>query len=195
MSRISLISLMMVFFIMNIAVSGQSKEIPATDKTNFEVFSNRIDSGGRSGIRSRDVYVFIEESKFSYQVLKRVIDELRFEYCNPFDLKITVYSDKEMLKKLANVERQPLTIDFSDNPGGREASGKLYKDAYPRPTGYFRADYFRYGAFEYLRYSPEKGSLEMLKVDYTKPLQATSSENGTSGKSCQSNDSTTSKND
>lgn len=131
---------------------------------NIEIILNKVHDGGKSGIQSRHIFILIEEKKFNLENVRKTFEKYRFIYSTPFILTITIYSDKEMLQRLINFEKQPMTIEFSQDEKGQEAARKFYEEYYPLPTGYFRAEYSRYGDYEYFNYSPGKDKAEMMRI-------------------------------
>lgn len=165
----SIKSFNVIFFIfltiIPFSIYGQNSN-DSIEKNNggIKVVLNKVHDGGKSGIKSRHIFILMNEQDFSLNNLTNLFKECKNLYTEPYILTVTVYSDKEMLEKLINFEKQPVTIEFADNEKGREASKKFYERSYPLPQGYFRAEYNRYGKFEFFDYSPEKEQPEMIRI-------------------------------
>jgi len=135
-----------------------------------EVVRNKINSGGESGIKSRYLYLLIGEKDFSLDNIQRIFKKYKKIYDHPYNLHINLYSDKEMLQRMIKFNSQRVFIEFADNEKGRAAAQEFYEKYYPLPlpTGYFRAEYSRYGSFEYFNYSPAKEKAEMVRISLKK---------------------------
>ena len=140
-----------------IAVHGQN--VP------YEVVANVL-SGPRTGeITRRHIFIYWEESKFD---LDRIIDELyklSDEYPMPVNLRVAIYSDREMLDRLRKYEANPVAIQFRQDEAGQKAELEYYSRVYPRRDGYFRVDYSRNRNFEFLDYNPERDSPRTQRIN------------------------------
>ena len=87
------------------------------------------------------------------------------KYNQPVWLRITAFSDAEMLKRAIDISESGVNIDdFNDTPKIREASRKWYETYYPAPTDYFRAYYYRTLAEEEFRFSPDREKDHYIKI-------------------------------
>ena len=134
------------------------------NNVNAEIIANEIHDGGKSGIQRRNLYIFVEEKEFNLDTLRKLFDKYKKVYEKPYILTVSVYSDKEMLQKLINFNNQNFAIDFTNDEEGRKAAQEYYEKYYPLPKGYLRAEYKRYGKFEYFDYSPAKEKIEMIRI-------------------------------
>lgn len=92
-----------------------------------------------------------------------MFDEYKKLYPDPYNLRITIYTSKEMLQRLIAFKKFS-PIEFTDDEKGRKAAAEFYEKYYPLPKGYFRFEYFRYGKFEFFDYSPQKEEYEMIRI-------------------------------
>ena len=132
------------------------------------VVADKVNEGGDSGIKDRHVFVFLDEKSFSIQNLTDLFLKYRDNYCEPYVLRVTVYSDHKMLERLIKFENEPRTVRFSDDKKGLEAAAAFYNSTYPALVGYFRAEYHRYGGYDLFDYSMEKDSPNLTRVDLSK---------------------------
>ncbi len=130
------------------------------DPLSSEIVVNKIHEGGLSKIRSRTMYVFLPESLFSSQYLSDEIQRIAGESCDPYELSIFLYSDKESLKKRINFDKREFYVDFPDNEQGRRDSEEYHRKNLPDPKQYLSAEYTRYGDYEYLYLRLSKHSIE-----------------------------------
>jgi len=155
---------LLLLMLIPLCIEGQNsiklKEVP---NKGLEIILNEIDDGGRSEIKSRHIFILIEEKEFNLENLNKLFDEFKKLYTEPYNLRITVYSNKEMLQRLIDFKKFA-PIEFSDDEKGREASNKYHEKYYPLRKGYFRADYFRYAKFEFFDYSPKKEDTKMVRI-------------------------------
>lgn len=159
--KILILSIILIPFF----IYGQdSTKVTEEFNKKIEIVLNKVSDGGESGIKSRHIYVSIEEKDFNLDNLKQFFSEYKKLYPEPYILTISVYSSKEMLQRLINFEKQPITIEFTKDEKGKEAARKFYERYYPLPQGYFRAEYNRYGPFEFFDYSPKKESPDMVRI-------------------------------
>jgi hypothetical protein len=148
----------------------------------FEIVANEL-GGPRTGeITRRHIFIYWEESSFD---LERVIQEIRDlsdEYATPKNLRIAVYSDREMLERLRKFEANPIGIQFRQDEAGRKAELEYYSRVYPSQQGYFRVDYARNANFEFLDHNPDKDSPRTERIN----LKNVSSRSSSDGKSLDS---------
>lgn len=137
---------------------------------NAEILLNKIKNDG-GGKPSREIYILIDENEFSLEVIRDIFNHNRNLYPEPYELRISVYSDRAMLERLINFEKQPMTIEFSKDEEGQAAARKFYEKYYPLPEGYFRASYSRYADFEFFDYSPRKNRPQMKRVTLKSQFQ------------------------
>ncbi len=135
---------------------------------NVEIILNKIKNGGFSGIKSRHLFILVEEKDFNLENVRKWFDKYKNLYPEPHDLNISLYSNREMLQRLIDFQDHGTPIEFNRDEKGKEAARKFYEKYYPLPSGYFRAEYIRY-SFEYLDYSPKKEDSEMIRI-YLKKL-------------------------
>ena len=162
---------LLVLTLIPLCIKGQSsiKSTEVPDKS-VEIILNEIDDGGRSKIKLRDIFILIGENDFNIENLNKLFDKFKKLYPEPYNLRITIYSSREMIQRLIDFKKFS-PIEFTDDEKGREASDKYYEKYYPLPKGYFRADYFRYGKFEFFDYSPKKEDTEMIRISLEKEIR------------------------
>jgi hypothetical protein len=142
----------------SVGIRGQSVE-------DIEIIKNTETIQGKSGVKQRNVYVYIDEKKFDREKIVRWMKDLSQKFRNPTILTITVFTNKEMLDMLIRFESNPPAIDFSNDEIGRNGAAEFYGKIYPKSQGYLRVIYHRFAEFEYIEYSPEKDSSRMLEQD------------------------------
>ena len=158
-----------VVFLIGAAVGSISAQdvarLAAKPQANIQIVRNVVHSGGRSEIKSRNIYVYVDEKDFSKEAIGEIFAKIESEFCDPYDLGITLYSSEEMLRKRMDFDEQPHTIYFSSDQEGQAAKARFYAKAHPPLSGYFRATYHRYGDYELFDYSPNKDAVETVRVD------------------------------
>ncbi len=163
-NRFLLFSLMII----PLFVSGQdsiaSKELA---QTKVEIILNESAESGKSGIKNRHVFILAGEKIFNLENLEKLFKEYGKAYPEPYNLRITVYSSKEMLQRLINF-KEFSPIEFTEDEKGRKAAHEYYEKYYPLSKGYFRADYSRYAEFDFFDYSPKKEDSEMIRISLKK---------------------------
>lgn len=147
------------FLIFATDIFGQSPDSSEIIKDNNAVF-------GQSGIRHRDLYVYVDEKKFDLEKITSWMKEFSRKNTDPHILTITVFTDRDMLNKLIRADKGTgIAIDFTNDEVGRKAAAEYYEKKYPKPQGYFRVVYTRYARYEYIEYSPDKDSPTMRTND------------------------------
>jgi hypothetical protein len=100
------------------------------------------------GIKIREIFIYIETPFFTQETIKTVVKKLALNFKapenRPFEmLSITIFDDKEMIKRAAITSQTTICIYFADTPEGQKAEEEYYKENYPLKAGYFRAFYNR----------------------------------------------------
>lgn len=129
---------------------------------NLEVILNRVTTLGETGIKIRDIYIFLSEEGFSG--IPALLDKIQNENCDPYVLKIVVYSDRKMLEKLITFDAYPTTVHFKTDEQGQKAESEYYAKVYPNPSGYLRAEYYRNANYELFDYDLDKEVGGMKRV-------------------------------
>jgi hypothetical protein len=114
----------------------------------------------------RHIFFLLPEPEMSFESIKGIFDANRKKFCEPYDLEITIFSDREQLQKAINFEiiSVSYSIEFRDDDAGREASRKYYEKVYPSSSGYLRAEYNRFGTYEFYEYGLIKNDPTMTRV-------------------------------
>jgi len=140
------------------AVRGQ-KSAP------YEIVANEL-GGPRTGeITRRHIFIYWDESSFDLERVIQEIKNLSDEYATPKNLRIAVYSDREMLERLRKFEANPIGIQFRQDEAGRKAELEYYSRVYPSRQGYFRVDYARNANYEFLDHNPDKNSPRTERIN------------------------------
>lgn len=139
-----------------------SKDNEVSDK-NIEIVLNQVEEYGESGIKHRNIFILADEKVFTPGYLEKFFAEYKNKYSKPYDLRIVIYSDKEMIQRLIDFRKMD-PIEFDDSDAGKKAASEYHKRYYPLTEGYWRAEYFRYGKYEFFQYSPKKESYEMIRT-------------------------------
>jgi hypothetical protein len=150
---------------------GQTPQNPSLRTSNkYDLVENWIHNGGESGIRSRYLFAYIQETDFDLETVTAIVDELQRTYCDPYVLVINIYSDRAMLEKKIKWEKAPTFIDFDlDTSAGRKAANREYEALYRSSKPYFRAEYSRNANYELLDYTPAKEETDTIRVVLREP--------------------------
>ena len=161
----------LVFLIASYSVFsiGQSVELKPALPGGFEIVENWIHDGGRSGKANRFLFIYGPERSFDPNTLALIFDTLQRSYCDPYTLRINIYTDKTMLEKRISSEKSPSMIDYNDTPEGRRAAKDAYEKTYGSKELYFMAEYFRYGSYEFYDYTSNKDSRATTRVILREP--------------------------
>ena len=137
----------------------------ATAYAQSEVVENWIASYGKSGFKSREIFLYVPEKEFTEKSIRERFLTYQAEYCDPYILNIYAYSDLEMLKKRIHYEKNPgVAIDFRDTAEGRASAHKYYTELLGPDSGYLRGQYSRYGGYEFFDFSPAKDDPAMTRI-------------------------------
>jgi hypothetical protein len=150
-----------VLILFSVTVRSQTTrphDLRATTPPKFEIVDNTAHAGTRS------VYVYLEEATYDQQSVEEVIRRLEAQYCDPFLLDITIFSDRDMIPRYLDGLAATSIVHFKTTPEGRSAAAKYSKKVFPPQTGYLRAHYRRNERFEYFSISPNKDSVEMRTI-------------------------------
>lgn len=113
----------------------------------------------------RGIFLLIEAEYFTRENIEKVVRKLATEFSQPQELKITAFSDKEMLQRAINNFKHPYAIDFTDTPAGREAARRWAELNDPLKRGYFRAYFWRHNnGEEILQYSPDPEKEDYITI-------------------------------
>jgi hypothetical protein len=115
-----------------------------------EILLNKESALGESKIRQRDVFVYVDEKAFDLEELKHWIRDFTTKYSEPHMLRISIFTDKGMLRKLIAYEEVVWGIEFKDDLQGKRAEADFMKKAYPSPGAYYQLIYNRYADKEFL---------------------------------------------
>lgn len=118
----------------------------------------------RNDPQDRKIFLLIEDQDFTQNNLQKIFTGLAIKYDKPVLLRITAFSDAEMLKRAIDISQSGFSVDFDDTPKGRRASAKWYEKYYPAPTGYFRAYYYRSLNEEEFQFSPDREKDSYIKI-------------------------------
>ncbi len=144
---------------------GQDRSTKTVDDLyELEVVENLIKSDRQNIQRSRHLFIYIPENKFTLENITEIFDAYQSEFCDPYILRIELYSDKDMLRKKLAFEKLGFAIDFNDDEAGRNASQEFYGRVLPNPTGYLRAEYARFGDYELFDYTKTKEHIANTRV-------------------------------
>jgi hypothetical protein len=114
--------------------------------------------------KDRKLFLYVEAKDFVPENIRAVSESLAKQYADPESLTITIFSDKEQLKRAINFDSFNFVIDFTDTPAGEKAADDFYSKYAPLPTGYFRARYVREWWGERLEYSPDHDKAETAGI-------------------------------
>lgn len=123
----------------------------------------------------RELFIFIEPQHFSQENVKRIFQGLASKYEDPKWMRITMYSDKDMLKRAMGSANPKIIIHWENTLEGKKAAAEWARKYEPLPNGYFRATYFRIerynGGQPYLEekysYSPKADENKMIEISLT----------------------------
>jgi len=142
---------------------------------DLEVVENWVHSGGKSGINSRYIFIYLPENAFTRTTISESFDKYQQDFCDPYILAISIYSDKTMLAKKIRFEKNPIGIEFNNDIAGRKAANDYYRMVLPAPNGYFRAEYQRYGDYENFAFSVAKEDFVLTRVILRDPRKESTS--------------------
>ena len=138
----------------------KSKELSEKD---LEIILNEDGEAGKSGIKNQHIFILAGEKFFNLENLEKLLEGYAKIYPEPYKLRITLYSSREMLKRLVDFQKFD-PIEFSEDEAGKRSASEYYEKYYPLPKGYFRAEYVRNENFEFFDYSPKKEDTEMIRI-------------------------------
>jgi len=168
-------NIIVVFFVWILCSAGwvtpaKAQTTQPISKDGVELLENWVSSGGQSGIEDRQIFIFIPERLFSPERVASLFDQYQREFCDPYILMIFVFTDRNALKKqFAYETKTTVFVDFADTEAGRKASIEYYSKLLPPQTGYFRAEYSRYGDYEQYSYMTAKDSPLTTRVMLRSP--------------------------
>lgn len=149
---------------------AEAQKSQPISKDGVELLENWVSSGGQSGIEDRQIFIFIPERLFSPERVASLFDQYQREFCDPYILMIFVFTDRNALKKqFAYETKTTVFVDFANTEEGRKASIEYYSKLLPPQTGYFRAEYSRYGDYEQYSYMTAKDSPLTTRVMLRSP--------------------------
>lgn len=152
-----------LLLILVLPIKGQKKDAEVIAKVpEFEIVANMANKM----IRSRSIYVYLGDADFSEESVSLIFKQMDKQFCEPFDLSITVFSDRKMLEWLMNAKANIVDLDFS-TPQAQMQSYKYLAKIYPPSTGYLRAEYVRNKSGEYFDISPSTDSTVMRRIVIT----------------------------
>lgn len=132
---------------------------------SFDILANVLNDGGESKIQRRHIFARLDEKCFDVEHLRRTFEKMSALHPEPYNLRITFFSDDQELKKLLRFEASIWAIDFKNDEAGKKAERDFYDRQYPKPSGYFRAVYYRYGSHEFFDFSLKKELPETKRVN------------------------------
>lgn len=104
----------------------------------------------------RFMYLHIDASDFTEQNLNDLFTTLAAEYQDPQFLHITAYSDREMLQRAINRDRDQYCAVWPE-------------DQLPSKSGYFSTQYSRRDDAEYFFYTPDPEKADTITVWFRTP--------------------------
>ena len=157
-------ALVLLLFCVFSSLAQRSSDTPNNLPKELEVVENWIHDGGQSGMKSRFIFIYLPESSFSEKNLSMIFDKYQKDYCDPYILSIDAYSDRAMLDKKRKWEKSAIFVDFKDDAAGQKAATEFYGRVLPAPSGYYQAEYNRYGDYELFDFTRTKDSPEQTRI-------------------------------
>lgn len=127
--------------------------------TKFEIVANNV----HKTAKVRAVYILLEEAEFNENSIVQVFQSVGRQFCNPYALRVTIFSDRETLEWFMRGIAADI-VDFGNSEEQQKAAENYRKKVFPPETGYFRAVYRRNTQFEFFEISLSKDSSSMKLV-------------------------------
>lgn len=170
---VGLLGVTLLCFYVNSNGQEQGKRIPGSTE-NVEVVANIVKDLGRSGLRERNIYLYLPEEEFSSENLIAIFDKFGSDFCSPYSLHILIFTSRDSLKRRIEVDSSDLFVDFENSEKGRQAAHQYYGKASPLLNSFLFAEYFRNGDYELFDYSPEKGNPSTVRISMKSDARLTS---------------------
>ncbi|MEW6130529.1 MAG: hypothetical protein AB1757_26075 [Acidobacteriota bacterium] len=124
----------------------------------------------KDGIKTREVFLYLEPSYFNEENIRTAIKQLSPKFrafvFSPYEeLQITIFSDKEMIERAVKTARLSVCFFFDDSEEGKRAAKEYYDNTFPLKSGYFRAYYYwKPDEKEQLIFSPDPNSEKVFSI-------------------------------
>lgn len=140
--------------------------IPSATPTGSEIVETIVRNEVSGG---RYVFIYLPANVFTQESLLSVVKQYESD-CDPYELTLEIYSDRDLLQKAIRRERVPMATDFANTDEGR-IEGKQYVEETYWPSGsmiarYNRSHYSEEGVSVRFATSGPRDSINLRKVGF-----------------------------